>query len=72
MKKIALSYNGLKCDIFIKFIENNKGFFNLHSFNLTGNLFDDTFFEYYLEYEDIFNKLELLNLNSNKIFLSNN
>ena len=72
LKKIALSYNGLKCDTFIKFIENNKGFFNLRSLNLIGNLFDDTFFEKYLEYEDVFNKLELLNLNSNKIFLSNN
>ena len=67
LKKIALSYNGLKCDTFIKFIENNKGFFNLRSLNLTGNLFDDTFFEKYLEYEDIFNKLEHLNLNSNNI-----
>ena len=67
LKKLDLSYNGLKCDTFFKFIENNKGFFNLRSLNLTGNLFDDTFFEKYLEYEDIFNKLEHLNLNSNNI-----
>ena len=67
LKKLDLSYNGLKCDTFFKFIENNKGFYNLRSLNLTGNLFDDTFFEKYLEYEDIFNKLEHLNLNSNNI-----
>ena len=67
LKKLDLSYNGLKCDTFFKFIKNNKGFFNLRSLNLTGNLFDDTFFEKYLEYEDIFNKLEHLNLNSNNI-----
>ena len=67
LKKLDLSYNGLKCDTFFKFVKNNKGLFNLSCLNLTGNLFDDTFFEKYLEYDDIFNKLEHLNLNSNYI-----
>ena len=67
LKKLDLSYNGLKCDTFFKFVENNKGFLNLICLNLTGNLFDDTFFEKYLEHDDIFNKLEHLNLNSNFI-----
>ena len=67
LKKLDLSYNGLKCDTFFKFVENNKGFLDLICLNLTGNLFDDTFFEKYLEHDDIFNKLEHLNLNSNFI-----
>ena len=66
LKKLDLSYNGLKCETFFKFVKNNKGFLNLSCLNLTGNLFNDTFFEEYLEY-DIFNKLEHLNLNSNYI-----
>ena len=66
LKKLDLSYCGLKNDIFFQFIKNNKGFLNLRSLNLTGNNFDDTFFEEYLEL-DILNKLEHLNLSSNNI-----
>ena len=66
LKKLDLSYCGLKNDIFIRFVKDNKGFLNLRSLNLTGNIFDDTFFEEYLEL-DILNKLEHLNLSSNNI-----
>ena len=66
LKKLDLSYCGLKNDIFFKFVKNNKGFLNLRNLNLTGNNFDDKFFEEYLEL-DIFNKLEHLNLSSNYI-----
>ena len=66
LKKLDLSYCGLKNDIFFQFMKNNKGFLNLRSLNLTGNNFDDTFFEEYLEL-DILNKLEHLNLSSNNI-----
>ena len=67
LKKLDLSYSGLKADIFFKFVEKNKGFLNLRCLNLTGNYFDDIFFEKYLEYKDIFNKLEHLYLNCNFI-----
>ena len=67
LKKLDLSYSGLKADIFFKFVEKNKGFLNLRCLNLTGNYFDDIFFEKYLEYKDVFNKLEHLYLNCNFI-----
>ena len=66
LKKLDLSFNGLDCDTFFKFVEKNKGFLNLRSLKLNGNNIDDTFFEKYLEY-DIFNKLEHLYLNKNNI-----
>ena len=66
LKKLDLSFNGLTCDTFFKFIGKNKGFLNLKSLKLNGNNLDDTFFEKYLEY-DIFNKLEHLYLNKNNI-----
>ena len=66
LKKLDLSFNGLNCDSFFKFIEKNKGFINLSCLKLNGNNFDDTFFEKYLKL-DIFNKLEHLYLNKNYI-----
>ena len=66
LKKLDLSFNGLDCDTFFKFIEKNKGFLNLKTLKLNGNNLDDTFFEKYLEY-DIINKLEHLYLNKNDI-----
>lgn len=66
LKKLDLSCNGLDCNTFFKFVNNNQEFSNLRSLNLSGNELDDTFFERLLEYNN-FNKLEHLNLNSNKI-----
>lgn len=66
LKKLDLSYNGLNCTTFFKFLENNKGFINLRSLNLRGNELDDTFFEKLLN-QDIFSKLQHLYLNDNKI-----
>ena len=66
LKKLDLSYNGLNCDLFFKFVNQNNGFPNLRSLNLNGNELDDTFFEKCLEYKS-FPKLEHLYLNSNKI-----
>ena len=67
LRKLDLSYTGLNCDIFFKFIGQNKGFISLRSLKLNGNLLDDTFFEKYLQYINIFNKLEHLYLNVNNI-----
>jgi len=66
LKKLDLSCNGLNCNIFFKFVNNNQEFVNLRSLNLNGNELDDTFFERLLELNN-FNKLEHLYLNSNKI-----
>lgn len=66
LKKLDLSYCGLKDDFFFQFVKNNKGFINLRNLNLTGNFFNNIFFERYLELE-MFNKLEHLNLSSNNI-----
>ena len=66
LKKLDLSYNGLDCKTFFKFLEHNKGFINLRTLNLNGNEFDDTFFEKLLK-QDIFSKLQHLYLNDNKI-----
>ena len=69
LKKLDLSNNELNCDIFFKFVEQNKGFINLRSLNLNGNEIDDTFFEkFHYKY---FSKLQHLYLNSNKIGDSN-
>ena len=65
LKKLDLSYNGLDCDTFFKFVNQNKKFINLHSLNLNGNELDDTFFEKFDN--KIFNKLRHLYLNYNKI-----
>lgn len=67
LKVLDLSYNGLTCDIFFKFIEQNKGFINLRTLKLKGNNLDDTFFEKYSENDAIFHKLEHLYLDSNNI-----
>lgn len=66
LKKLDLSYNGLNCDTFFKFVNQNKGFINLRTLNLNGNELDDTFFEKFME-NNIFTKLHHLYLNSNKI-----
>ena len=66
LKKLDLSYNGLNCETFFKFVNQNKGFINLRSLNLNGNELDDTFFEKFME-NNIFTKLQHLYLNSNKI-----
>lgn len=66
LTKLDLSYNGLDCNTFFKFVDQNKGFINLRSLNLNGNDLDDTFFEKLLE-KNIFNKLQHLYLNSNRI-----
>jgi hypothetical protein len=71
LRKLDLSYNGLNCDMFFNFIGKNRGFISLRSLKLNGNYLDDTFFEKYLEYIDIFNKLEHLYLNMNNIGDSN-
>ena len=67
LKKLDLSYNGLTCDTFFKFIEQNKGFINLRTLKLKGNNLDDTFFEKYSENDTIFHKLDHLYLDSNNI-----
>ena len=67
LKKLDLSYNGLTCDTFFKFIEQNKGFINLRTLKLKGNNLDDTFFEKYSENDTIFHKLDHLYLDSNDI-----
>lgn len=66
LKKLDLSYNGLDCDTFFKYVNKNNGFLNLRSLNLNGNELDDTFFEKCLE-NNLFPKLQHLYLNSNKI-----
>ena len=66
LRKLDLSYNGLDCDTFFKFVENNKNFESLTTLNLNGNEIDDTFFEKFLNINN-FNNLEHLYLNSNKI-----
>ena len=66
LKKLDLSYNGLNCETFFKFVNQNKGFINLRSLNLNGNELDDTFFEKFME-NNIFTKLRHLYLNSNRI-----
>jgi hypothetical protein len=66
LKKLDLSYNGLDCNTFLKFLDKNKGFINLRSLNLNGNEIDDTFFEKLLN-QDVFSKLQHLYLNDNKI-----
>ena len=66
LKKLDLSYNGLNCETFFKFVNQNKGFINLRSLNLNGNELDDTFFEKFME-NNIFLKLKHLYLNSNRI-----
>jgi len=66
LKELDLSCNGLNCNIFFKFVNSNQEFVNLRSLDLNGNELDDTFFERFLELNN-FNKLEHLNLNSNKI-----
>ena len=66
LKKLDLSYNGLDCASFLKFLDKNKGFINLRSLNLNGNEIDDTFFEKLLN-QDVFSKLQHLYLNDNKI-----
>ena len=50
LKKLDLSYNGLNRETFFKFVNQNKGFINLHSLNLNGNELDDTFFERFMEF----------------------
>ena len=66
LRKLDLSYNGLDCDTFFKFVENNKNFESLTTLNLNGNEIDDTFFEKFINIDN-FNNLEHLYLNSNKI-----
>ena len=66
LKKLDLSYNGLDCKTFFKFVNQNNGFMNVRSLNLNGNEIDDTFFEKFLEH-NFFPKLQHLYLNSNKI-----
>ena len=67
LKKLDLSYNGLTCDTFFKFIGQNKGFINLRTLKLKGNNLDDTFFERYSEKDTIFHKLDHLYLDSNNL-----
>ena len=66
LRKLDLSYNGLDCDTFFKFVANNKKFESLITLNLNGNEIDDTFFEKLLKMNN-FNNLQHLYLNSNKI-----
>ena len=66
IKKLDLSYNGIDCNTFFKFINQNKELINLRVLNLNGNEIDDTFFEKFLELKCM-EKLEHLYLNSNKI-----
>ena len=66
LRKLDLSYNGLDCNTFFKFAENNKNFESLTTLNLNGNEIDDTFFEKFINIDN-FNNLEHLYLNSNKI-----
>ena len=66
LKKLDLSYNGLDCNTFFKFVSQNKGFINLRSLNLNGNEIDDTFFEKFPK-QEVFSKLQHLYLNSNRI-----
>ena len=63
--KLDLSYNGLNCDIFFNFVNQNTNFKNLNSLNLNGNELDDTFFEKFDNTK--FEHLQHLYLNSNKI-----
>ena len=74
LKKIDLSYNDLNCDILFNFINNNKGCLYLKKINLSGNKIDDTFFKRFLEMKlnNIFTRLQKINLNSNLIGGVNN
>ena len=74
LKKIDLSYNDLDCDILFNFISNNKGCLYLKKINLSGNKLDDTFFKRFLEMKlnNIFTRLQKINLNSNLIGGGNN
>ena len=69
IKKLNLSYNGLTCNTFFKFMEKNKECLNLKTLNLIGNNLDDTFFEKYLNLglNKIFSNMQNLYLNDNKI-----
>ena len=73
LKKLDLSYNKLKCETFFEFAKNNKGCLNLKVLNLSGNDFDDTFFELYLNngINNIFSKLQHLYLSNNQIGIDN-
>ena len=66
LTKLDLSFNGLDCDTFFKFVKQNGGFSNVRSLNLNGNEFDEIFFEICLEH-NFFPNLRHLYLNSNKI-----
>ena len=66
LKKLDLSYNGIKCSVFFSFIEKNSNFSHIRSLNLNGNEIDDTFFEK-LTKNNPFPKLKHLYLNSNRI-----
>ena len=65
LRKLDLSYNGLNCNTFFNFVNENNGFRNLKSLVLNGNEIDDTFFEKFDNTK--FQKLKHLYLNSNKI-----
>ena len=66
---LDLSFNHITSETFFYFIENNKRCLNIKHFNLTGNELNDTFFVKFIfnKYYEIFDKLEILNLNLNFI-----
>ena len=74
LKKLDLSYNDLNCDLLFNFINNNKGCLYLKKINLSGNKLDDRFFKRFLEMKlnNIFTRLQKINLNSNLIGGGNN
>ena len=64
-----MSYNHMNCETFFSFLNNNKRCLNIKSLNLSGNELNDIFFEKYIQnnYNELFDNLEILNLNNNLI-----
>ena len=69
LDKLDLSYNNLKCDTIIKFLNNNKGCLSLKYLNLSNNLLDSSFLDKFLNsgLNNHFNKLKYIKLDANKL-----
>lgn len=67
--KLDLSYCSLTCETLFKFFENNPGFLELRSLNLSNNNLTDDFFSLFLKNKlnVYFQKLSHLNLSGNAI-----
>ena len=70
LKKLNLSFCGLKNEIICKFIHNNFGLLNLEYLNLSNNFLDIKFFSEAIDNDIKFEKLKILDLSFNKMNFS--